>query len=155
MTSAPHRPMTPPASTATELSRHPLRLRLRPKAPTTGYVDGAWWPHGRDLSSELPALLAVLAVRLGPVQRVSYNLTEWDTPPRRLTVDGQPTRLAGFLSQPAHTMDVIASDRGRLTLLVVPPDTESSSAHDTMMDAADRDNIDTVDHLLAAPEETP
>jgi hypothetical protein len=21
------------------------RLRLKPKAPQSGYVDGAWWPH--------------------------------------------------------------------------------------------------------------
>lgn len=30
------------------------RLRLKPKAPTTGYVDGAWWPHSADLPTELP-----------------------------------------------------------------------------------------------------
>ncbi|HVW42390.1 MAG TPA: DUF5994 family protein, partial [Amycolatopsis sp.] len=51
------------ASKVTEQPRPALRLRLKPKAPTTGYVDGAWWPRPRDLSAELPALLAVLAVR--------------------------------------------------------------------------------------------
>ena len=24
---------------------HTPRLRLKPKAPQSGYVDGAWWPH--------------------------------------------------------------------------------------------------------------
>jgi hypothetical protein len=24
---------------------HTPRLRLKPKAPQTGYVDGAWWPR--------------------------------------------------------------------------------------------------------------
>ncbi|EUA14764.1 hypothetical protein I546_0711 [Mycobacterium kansasii 732] len=43
---------------------------MKPKAPTTGYVDGAWWPHGDDLPIELPDLLAVLSVRLGPIDRV-------------------------------------------------------------------------------------
>ena len=33
------------------------RLRLKPKAPTTGYVDGAWWPRSDDLAIELPDLL--------------------------------------------------------------------------------------------------
>jgi hypothetical protein len=42
---------------ATEPPRLTLRLKLKPKAPTTGYVDGAWWPRSRDLSAELPALL--------------------------------------------------------------------------------------------------
>ena len=32
------------------------RLRLKPKAPHSGYVDGAWWPHTRNLSTELPDL---------------------------------------------------------------------------------------------------
>lgn len=29
------------------------RLRLKPKAPHSGFVDGAWWPHTSNLSKEL------------------------------------------------------------------------------------------------------
>lgn len=65
-----------------------LRLGLKPQAPTAGYVDGAWWPRSRELSTELPALLAALAVRLGPIARVSYHLAGWDDSPRPLYVDG-------------------------------------------------------------------
>ncbi|MGW6442820.1 DUF5994 family protein [Lentzea sp. NPDC055074] len=150
MTSAPHHSIAPPAITASEQPRYPLRLRLRPKALTTGYVDGAWWPRSRDLAAELPALLAVLAVRLGEMPRVSYNLGEWDTAPRRITFSGEPVRLSGFWSRPAHTVDVVAGDRRRLTLLLVPPDAEPSAAHDAMTHAAERENIDTVEVLLAA-----
>jgi Family of unknown function (DUF5994) len=71
--SAPHHSMAPPAVTANEQPRYPLRLRLRPKALTTGYVDGVWWPRSRDLAAELPALLAVPAVRLGETPQVSNN----------------------------------------------------------------------------------
>ncbi len=39
------RHLTPPDSTP--------RLRLKPKAPQTGYVDGAWWPHSDDLTSNV------------------------------------------------------------------------------------------------------
>ncbi|MFZ0229157.1 MAG: DUF5994 family protein, partial [Mycobacterium sp.] len=49
------------------------RLRLKPKAPTSGHVDGAWWPHSDDLAMELPDLLAVLSVRLGAIDSVVYN----------------------------------------------------------------------------------
>jgi len=150
MTSAPHFSVAPPATTANEPPRYPLRLRLRPKAPTSGHVDGAWWPRSRDLAAELPSLLAVLAVRLGPVPRVNYNLTEWTTTPRRIASDGLKIRLDGFWSRPAHTVDVIAADRSRLTLLVVPPNADRIAAHHTMMRAAGRDNVDTVDDLLAA-----
>jgi hypothetical protein len=60
-----------------------LRLKLKPKAPTIGSVDGAWWPRSRDLAAELPALLAVLAVRLGPIERVGYHLGDWAPTVRR------------------------------------------------------------------------
>ena len=148
MTSAPHLSITPPAVTANEQPRCPLRLRLRPKALTTGYVDGAWWPRSRNLAAELPALLAVLAVRLGEIPRVSYNLVEWDTAPRQIAADGLRVRLSGFWSRPAHTVDVVAGNRRRLTLLLVRPDTEPSAAHHVMMCAAERENIDTVEVLL-------
>lgn len=148
MKSAPHLSMTSPAVTASEQPRYPLRLRLRPKALTTGYVDGAWWPRSRDLAAELPALLAVLAVRLGEIPRVSYNLTEWDTAPRQIAVDGVRIRLNGFWSRPEHTVDIVAADRRRLTLLLVPPDTDPSAAHQIMMSAAHRENADTVVELL-------
>jgi Family of unknown function (DUF5994) len=148
MMSAPHHSMTPPAVTANEQPRLPLRLRLRPKALTTGYVDGAWWPRSRDLAAELPALLAVLAVRLGEIPRVSYNLTEWETAPGQISADGVRVRLSGFWSRPPHTVDVIGSDRRRLTLLLVPPETGPSVAHHAMMCAAQRENNDTVEVLL-------
>jgi hypothetical protein len=149
MRSGPHlRIITPPATLATEQPRQPLRLKLKPKAPTTGYVDGAWWPRSRDLSAELPALLAVLAVRLGRVQRVSFNLTDWITAPRRIAVNGQPIRLGGFHSQHTHTVDVIGPTEPRITLLVIPPDTGQTTAHQVLMRASGRGNTDNIGELL-------
>jgi hypothetical protein len=149
MRSGPHlRIITPPATLATEQPRQPLRLKLKPKAPTTGYVDGAWWPRSRDLSAELPALLAVLAVRLGRVRRVSFNLTDWTTAPRRIAVDGQPIRLGGFHSQHTHTVDVIGPNEPRITLLVIPPDTGQAAAHQVLMRAAGRGNTNNIGELL-------
>lgn len=156
MTSGPHlRITTPPAAMAIELPRQTLRLKLKPKAPTTGYVDGAWWPRSRDLSTELPALLSVLVVRLGHIQRVSYNLTAWDPAPLRITVDGQAVRLGGFHSQHRHTVDVIALDRPRITLLVVPPEASEATAHEVLMTAGRRGNIDSVDDLLTTTGRVP
>jgi len=149
MTSGPHLHLaTPPATMVTEPPRQTLRLKLKPKAPTTGYVDGAWWPRSWDLSTELPALLAVLAIRLGHVSRVSYNLTTWNAAHRRLNVDSHQVRLGGFHAQHPHTVDVIASNGTRLTLLVLPPATHPATAHPIMMIAARRNNIDSIDQLL-------
>jgi hypothetical protein len=127
------------------------RLRLKPKARTTGHVDGAWWPRGDDLSHELPDLLAVLSVRLGPVDRVLYNLAEWATVPRRLTTGGRAVRLDGYRRQPANTLQVLGANGGeRILLLVVPPHSEPDGAHEAMMTAAAPGDTSTVDDLLAA-----
>jgi hypothetical protein len=131
------------------------RLRLKPKAPTSGHVDGAWWPRSDDLPSELPDLLAVLSVRLGAIDRVLYNLGEWAQMPRRLTTGGRAVRLDGYTRQPANTLQVLGVGREKILLLVVPPDTDPDIAHEAMMTAAAPDNASTVGDLLAsgAPEQ--
>ena len=75
---------------------HTPRLRLKPKSPHTGYVDGAWWPYGDDLIAELPDLLAVLAVRLGPVDRVLYKFGDWASAPAELLTADGAVRLDGY-----------------------------------------------------------
>ncbi|WP_410639151.1 DUF5994 family protein [Amycolatopsis sp. lyj-346] len=69
------------ALAADEHASHSPRLRLKPKAPTTGYVDGAWWPTSRDLTAELPPILAVLAVRLGGESNGSRSTSRRGRPP--------------------------------------------------------------------------
>ena len=84
---------------------HTPRLRLKRKAPITGFVDGAWWPRSADLPTELPDLLAVLSVRLGAVARVTYNLAEWAKAPRKASIGGQIVRLDGYQRQPPNTLE--------------------------------------------------
>lgn len=127
---------------------HTPRLRLKPKATPTGYVDGAWWPRSDDLTKELPDLLAVLSVRLGVIDRVSYNLSEWPTPPARFTTGGRRVRLGGFNRQPVNTVEVLGLNRARIVLLVVPPHTDPQNAHATMMAAASPGNDSLTDDLL-------
>jgi Family of unknown function (DUF5994) len=124
------------------------RLRLKPKAPTSGYVDGAWWPHSDDLPIELPDLLAVLSVRLGPIDRVIYNVSEWAKAPAKLPTGGRTVRLDGYYRQPVNTIEVIGLSRGKLVLLVVPSRTDADQAHDILMAAAAPDDASTIDGLL-------
>ena len=130
------------------------RLRLKPKAPTTGYVDGAWWPHSDDLLTELPDLLAVLSVRLGPIDRVIYNLAEWAPAPRKTLIGDRVVRLAGYTRQPVNTIEVDGVSRNRIALLVIPAATEPKRAHDAMMAAATRDDASTIVGLLATGTES-
>lgn len=133
----------------TSAENHHLRLRLKPGGPATGFVDGGWWPRSRDLEAELPVLLAVLAVRLGPIESVSYHLDTWSPTPRKITLDGRLVRLAGYRSQHPATVDVLSAGH-RVILLVVPPEGEPEAAHGALMAAGHRGNADPVDTLLLA-----
>jgi Family of unknown function (DUF5994) len=124
------------------------RLRLKPKAPSTGHVDGAWWPHSEDLPVELPDLLAVLSVRLGPIDHVTYNFADWAAAPATFPTGGDTVRLSGFYQQQGNTLEVIGIDRSKLVLLVVPSRTEPEHAHNILMSAATPKNASTVDCLL-------
>jgi hypothetical protein len=127
---------------------HTPRLRLKPKATRSGYVDGAWWPRSDDLAAELPDLLAVLSVRLGRMDRVMYNLNEWAKAPAKLATGGRRVRLDGYQRQPINTVEVLGLNRNRIALLVVPPNADPDGAHDTLMAAAAPSNDSTVDSLL-------
>jgi hypothetical protein len=127
---------------------HTPRLRLKPKAPESGYVDGAWWPHSTDLTTELPDLLSVLSVRLGPIGRVIYNVNEWAEPPARIVADGRTVRLGGYRLQPVHTVEVLGLNRSKIVLLVVSPHADPEQAHAIMMTAAGPSDASTVESLL-------
>jgi hypothetical protein len=147
MTSAPTTYRNTPPGDVADGSASP-RLQLKPESTAaTGFVDGGWWPRSRDLGAELPDLLAALKARIGPVERVSYHLGDWDDTERAITAGGNVVRLSGFRSQTAGTIDVLAS-RLRMTLLVVPADAASESAHDVLANAGRRDNADDVASLL-------
>ncbi|WP_292976520.1 DUF5994 family protein [Mycobacterium sp.] len=124
------------------------RLRLKPKAPSTGHVDGAWWPHSDDLAVELPDLLAVLSVRLGPIEQVTYNFADWAAAPATFSTGGDTVRLSGFYQQQGSTVEIIGIDRAKLVLLVVPSRTDPEHAHDILMSAATPRDESTVDCLL-------
>lgn len=148
--------MTPQHDHTTLIDRttptHTPRLRLKPKAPHSGYVDGAWWPHTSNLSSELPDLLAVLSVRLGRIERVLYNASEWSNTPTKLATGGRQVRLDGYQRQPINTVEVIGLDRDRIVLLTVPAATDAAEAHCALMSAARPDDHTTVLGILAAAQ---
>lgn len=127
---------------------HIPRLRLKPDATHTGYVDGAWWPRGDDLETEIPGLCALLAERIGPVDRVLYKVGDWMKAPAKITVAGHPVHLDGYRLQPPNTAEVLGLNGGRIVLLVVPPHTDPDRAHATMTAAAAPEDNSTADVLL-------
>jgi len=125
----------------------PLRLRLKPNAPPTGYVDGAWWPRSRELTDELAALTDVLSIRLGPVTRVAFTAAAWHPVAQ---VDDPAIRLTSLRPQEKNVVRVSGSDGRQLTLLVVPPEAPDEAGHNAVMLAARRANSDEPADILAA-----
>ncbi|MGB8403163.1 MAG: DUF5994 family protein [Mycobacterium sp.] len=132
---------------------HTPRLRLKSKAPHSGYVDGAWWPRSDDLATELPDLLAVLSVRLGAIDRVMYNLAEWAKAPAKLATGGRKVRLDGYRRQPAKTLEVRGLNRDSIVLLVIPTQTDADQSHAVMMAAAAVNGSTVADLLTARPRD--
>jgi hypothetical protein len=142
-------PSTQPRITRATAAEHrlPVRLRLKPPGPTTGFVDGEWWPRSRDLAAELKTLLPAVTARLGLVERVSYHLSDWDTTVRKIDVDGLLVRLGGYRSQHPNTVDLVIA-RHVFTLLVVPSHASPDFARRALTAAAEADNTDRIEKLL-------
>jgi hypothetical protein len=129
----------------------PVRLTLiDPAAPRT-MLDGAWWPRSRSLGEELPGLVEELGRRGVRVTRVAYNPDAWDTAPRRMAADGRTIRLGWFRSIDPQLLDLTGdTNRSRVDLLVVPPDTAAAAARQAFADASDRANRRTPTAVLAS-----
>jgi Family of unknown function (DUF5994) len=129
----------------------PVRLSLIDPPAERTTLDGAWWPRTRSLSDELPGLVQELHRRGVRVTRVAYNPEAWEPAPRRLAADGRIIRLGWFRSIDPQLLDLTGdSHRGRLDLLVIPPDTSAAAAEQACTAAVDRTNRRTPTALLAA-----
>ncbi|MFI5778937.1 DUF5994 family protein [Nocardia sp. NPDC051570] len=131
------------------------RLRLRPGTRTPDRIDGAWWPHSNNLAAELPDLLATLRPRLGPIHRVTYNLTEWPTTPPRFADAGRRVRLDGYRFKPAHTLDVHGVSGDRIALFIVAPNTTPDIANATMNATTAAASPPTLGELLTSSARAP
>jgi hypothetical protein len=119
-----------------------IRISFRQPVSAAGYVDAAWWPRGRDLTSELPALLDVLWSAGREITRVTYNLGAWDRAPRRIVVDGRSVRLGGFLtSEPSGIRLSDPWGHERVDILVIPPATDPAVAERALRLASEADSV--------------
>jgi hypothetical protein len=135
-----------------------LRLDLAPAgAGRRGALDGAWWPHSRNLAAELPTLVAGLDAWLdAPVpghgahlSRVSINLTVWDAVPAHIDNTGRRIRLSWFGTVDANTLSATCSDGSHLDLLVIPPAAGAEAARAAAATATDPANTQRSSTILA------
>lgn len=104
------------------------RVRLTSHRGATATVDGAWWPHSRELVSELPELLVSLGDRLGSLVGVGYRRDDWTDTPVETVIDGRNVDLLGFDSADAASVILIGNDGHHVTLSVVAPDAQERDA---------------------------
>jgi Family of unknown function (DUF5994) len=129
----------------------PVRLALIDPPAERTTLDGAWWPRTRSLNDELPGLIQELHRRGIRVSRAAYNPDAWEAAPRRMAADGRTIRLGWFRSIDPQLLDLTGdARRGRLDLLVIPPDTTSAVARQAFTAASGRTNRETPTALLAA-----
>jgi hypothetical protein len=124
-----------------------LRLRLKPAHQSCGSVHGTWWPRSTQLFIELRTLLAALYQRLGRIDRVIYDETNWAPASLRMEFRGHSVILDGSNVQSTNTVSVIG-ELGRLVLLVIPPYTDHARAHASVMKAASPDDVSAADGPL-------
>jgi hypothetical protein len=127
------------------------RLSLKPFSRHPGMVNGAWWPRSRDLTAELPALVAVLDKAWGQMNRVTVNVRMWPQVPKRVRTGAHIVRLGWFdAEQDPNDLCLLSygSAPGRWDLLVVPPETDPERAAQLMDAASDLGNKQTASALL-------
>ena len=127
-----------------------LRLRLKPAHQTCGFVQGAWWPRSTLLAAELPSLLAALSLRFGTIDRVQYHESDWSPAPQHIKHIKHPDGdiILDDSQDSRNVISVSGQQFGKLTLLVVPPNTDATHAYNVVMTAASANDSSTRDQLL-------
>jgi hypothetical protein len=132
-------------------------VSLRADAGTGGSAfDGAWFPRTRDLSIEVPELIAELHRRGVRIERFTYALDAWSPAPRKLVVQGRTVRTGGFRSMDPGVV-CLTWDGGskRADLLVVPPETDVLTAARALRLCTRRGLPRSPQMVLAAARSTP
>ncbi|WP_369145132.1 DUF5994 family protein [Streptomyces sp. R44] len=140
--------------TSTTAPTRQARLALTPRTSMAGLLDGAWWPYSRDLATELPPLVNALRDRFGRVTRITANPMPWPVAPYQVPVGGYAVHVGWFTDQAPDTMILLSYNLGRCDLLVIPPETEPSSAARLMAAASAPGNVHTTGTLMSEEHET-
>ncbi|MGW3073983.1 DUF5994 family protein [Kitasatospora sp. NPDC001132] len=124
-------------------------LRLETTQSREGALDGAWWPHSRDISAELPGLVRALTEHLGPILSVGLDTEAWDDVPARLVVDGRSVHIDRY-PVGDDTVIITRGDRDHFSLLVVPPQASQETALAAMARAVEAGGTDSARQILIA-----
>ncbi len=105
------------------------RLAFCDRSSGAGAVDGAWWPHSLDLRAELPDLVAVLSLSIGPIHRVVYDPTHWPDAPSRIIRGTAVTTVDPYSLVASDTIYLIGTHSRDAVLFIVPPSSPGHAVH--------------------------
>ena len=141
---APHRAQQQSSQTV----RPPLRLTWGDDGPGRAILDGAWWPHSRDMATELGDLFDHFPAHLGRPRRALVSRPDWDAPTRRIPTAGGYLKAGSFPHDDTHQVVVLTSRDQRVRFLVVPPSFSEYHAAEAMLAACTSGNTHTATELL-------
>lgn len=146
-----------PSAPLAEFPSAGVRLRLKQPSDHPGMVNGAWWPRSRDLTRELPPLIAVLDPVWGRIYHVTVQVDMWPEIPNKVVTGDHVVRVGWFDAEQDRNDICLISLRGggRWDLLVVPPELDAETAQRLMATAATSGNLQSASALLAASNADP
>lgn len=97
------------------------RLALCGHSDQQGTVDGAWWPRSSELRAELPDLVSILGLWIGPVRRVLYDPSAWRSPPSRIIRGSNVISVDPYSLVARDTVYLMGTHSRNWLLYVVPP----------------------------------
>lgn len=138
-----------PPPTPVPQTRPSLRLALTPEGPRSR-LSGAWWPHSRDFSDQLPELIAELDGIWGRITRAVVQDTAWTELSHSVPAGSHDVRVNWYdpLHDP-HAITLFSYRIGEWELLVVPPETSRRRANQLMTAATHPGNQRSARALVA------
>lgn len=142
------------ATTPAREPRGALRLRM---SEQTGHdrLDGGWWPYTRDLVLEMTDLAQHFPPAHGRIVSAEFSRPDWDTVPRRVTAGARTIRMGSCPDDDTHELVVETSNRGCLTLLVIPPRFTAGQGAEALLAAATPGNSHPGGELLMTVTDQP
>lgn len=115
-------------STVLPCQSNETRPALCERSPHHGGVDGAWWPRALDLRTELPDLVCILGMRIGPVRRVFYDPAAWPLAPARVLRGATLVSVDPYSFVASDTIYLMGTHSRDAVLFVVAPGSEVAHA---------------------------
>lgn len=135
----------------------PARVRLKAPSEHPGMVNGAWWPRTRDLTRELPPLIAALDPVWGRIYHITVQRDMWPQIPGKVPTGEHVVRVGWYEAEQDPNDICLITLRGgaRWDLLVVPPELDADTAERLMDNAATEGDLQSASELLSAARADP